>query len=412
MNERMKNYTQRRNVCLLFILIVFAFPVFAQPVAQPWWLSLEQGKLKFRSGDYGGALLFFEDARRDRRLKFEKMEKDFINFLSMREVRRIGDSLEMVEKFSYEKQYTVASAALEELYYRIPKASLNNSATAALEAFDKLKDYPEAEYWIGEIYRVEGELSLALAQYRKVYAMREFLEDPGFAVTLTYKIAGVLKTRQEYNEMEKTYLSIINDYDNLWTNAAARESAARAAENNQQVEISANARNRIPVPYAQSSASFASQSMTRTLENEGVGRFLELFRYNNGAVEQAHRLLGFFYAQSGRPSAQPHLMFAFLIQNTVIIEEVTRRKFDFSFTDLSQLANEINKNPMLLSYIEEVEYYKTLYYLGAALYRNGKSAVARNFWSFLASQPQAGEWSSRSAVQLRNPHLEPVVEMP
>jgi hypothetical protein len=54
-----------------------------------------------------------------------------------------------VERYSYDRHYTAAAAALEELYYRIPKTSLNNSALAALAALGRLKDYPEAEFWIG-----------------------------------------------------------------------------------------------------------------------------------------------------------------------------------------------------------------------------------------------------------------------
>jgi tetratricopeptide (TPR) repeat protein len=391
-----------KSILFFFFLTVFAAPLFAQPLDSPWWLVLELGRLSFRSGNYGGALLSFEDARRQRRSMYEQMERDMINFMSTREARLIGDSLDIFERFTSDRYYTAVTAALNELYYRVPKASLNNSANAALTAIGKLKDYPEAEYWIGEIYRIEGELTLALSQYRRAYAMRELLEDPGFSVTLQYKISDILRIRQEYNEMERTLLSIIADLDTLWVNAEIRESAPAAGEDS----------GTTPIPYAQASASFARSAMTRTLENNSVNRFLELYRYNNRIVEQAHRLLGFYYTVSGRPSAQQHLMFAFLIQNTIIIEELRRRQFDFVFTDLSRLAEEINKNALLLSYVEEVEYYKTVYYLGASLFRSGKITVARDFWSFLASQPQAGEWQSRAIVQLRNPQLEPIVERP
>jgi hypothetical protein len=163
--------------------------------------------------------------------------------------------------------------------------------------------------------------------------------------------------------------------------------------------------------------------MTRMLQNNGIERFLEMYRYNNGAVEQAHRLLGFYYAVSGRASAQQHLMFAFLIQNTIIIEELTRRQFDFRFTsvgeegvnqvrNLTELMSAVNNNPLLLSYIEEVEYYKTAYYLGASLLRSGHTSVALSLWNFLATQPQAGEWHSRAIMQIRNPQPEPVIERP
>jgi tetratricopeptide (TPR) repeat protein len=395
-----------KKFVFITILFLFASSLFAQQQAMsPWWLSLEQGKVKFQNGDYGLALLLFEDARRARRAMYEQMERDLILFLSVNEVRRLGDSLEYVERFARERYYNAAYAALQELYYRVPKKSLNNSATAALEAIGKLKDYPEAEYWIGEVYRVEGELPLALSQFRKVYTMREYLEDQGFSLELSYKIASILLTRQDYNEMIRVYNSIINEYDTLWVNA-------NQAEVTRTQQAALDERHRTPVPYVQESASFASRSMSRILENEGIVRFLELYRYNNPLVEKAHRQLGFFYAVTRRPLAEQHLMYAFLIQNTVIIEEVRRHIFDYRFTSLDDLARQINVNPLLLSYIEEVEYYKTVYYFGASLYMNGKTPAARNLWTFLSTQDKAGEWQNRAISQLRSPRHEPVVEMP
>jgi hypothetical protein len=199
--------------------------------------------------------------------------------------------------------------------------------------------------------------------------------------------------------MEKVLFSIIADLDTMWTNAGKAEVSRIEAAGKDP-------------PYAQASASFASQAMTRTLETEGVVRFLTMYRYNNSQAERAHRLLGFYYAVSGRPSAQQHLMFAFLIQNTVILEEIKNRWFDFVFTDLAAMTEDINRSPLLSSYIREVEYYKTAFYLGASLYRNGKPAIARSLWTFLSSRPEAGEWQSRSLFQIRNPHMEPIVEMP
>jgi tetratricopeptide (TPR) repeat protein len=268
----------------------------------------------------------------------------------------------------------------------------------------KLKDFPEAEYWIGEVYRVEGELPLALSQYRKAYELREKFEDPGFGTVLQYKIAGILRTMQEYNEMERMLLSIITGFDNLWVNSGRAE--ITRAEN-----VNAGTPN-APLPYSEASASFMRTSMTRVLENDGVRRFLELYRYNNTTVEEAHRLLGLFYAVSGRPGAQQHMMFSFLIQNSIILEELKRKQYDYVFTDLNSLSEDIQKNPILLAYATEVEYYKTAYYLAASLYRNGKTAIARDFWEFLASEPRAGEWCGRAASQLRNPRPEPLVEMP
>jgi len=407
----------KRLIIILFFFALFS-PLFAQPVAIPWWLSFEQGKQQFRAGDYGSALMLFEDARRDRRAMYEQMERDFILLLSQREARRIGDSLDKIEKFARDSLYKSAVAALDELYYRFPKESFDNSAKAALSAFNKLKDYPEAEYWIGEVYRVEGELPLAYAQYRKAYAIineRPPLasEDPNFGITLQYKIADIHDTRQEYTDMIKVYESIINNSDSLWINS----SKAIAANPN-------NGSQNTTLPYEQAYASFEKSAMTKTLTDHGINRFLELYRYNNEKSEKAHRRLGYYYAVRGRPSAEPHLMFSFLIQNTVIMEEIKRHQYNFAFTTqkdargenqihtLAELSEMANKNALLVSYMEEVEYYKTAYYLSISLYRNGKPSVARTLWEFLAVVPQAGEWQSRAINQLRYPHFEPIVEMP
>ena len=259
---------------------------------------------------------------------------------------------------------------------------------------------------------------MALNQYQRALNMRKLSDDPSFASNLQYKIGSVLLTQQNYNEMERTYFSIINELDTLWINS--RNAEATRAEN---ARLDAAGSRTPPVPYVQQSASFASSAMTRTLETEGIGRFLELYRYNNTLVEEAHRQLGFFYISTGRPTAQQHLMFSFLIQNTVIIEEITRRQFDFTLADpnparrpqpsareLLLISEEIKKNPALVSFTDNVEYYKTAYYLGLSLYRNGKANIARNFWEFLAATPEAGEWHHRSVQQLRGYRPEPVMQ--
>ena len=373
-----------KKIKILFFLVLLSFhvPFVDAQTPRDWWYTLEQGKQMFRQGDYGNALLTFEDARRQRRAMYERMERNLIDLLSLSDVRRIGDSLDWVERYIKDRHYDDAGNALEELYYRIPKESLHNSAAAALTALGTLKDYPEAEYWIGETYFVEGELNLAQAQFRKALALQQFMGNPAFADDLLYKIAAICRTQQDYREMERILLSILSA-DSLWSGTAG------------------------------SSGSFEKQSMTRNLENTGINRFLALYRYRNTGIIDAHRLLGYYYYSSGRHSrAQEHLMFAFLIQNTVIIEEVIRNQYDFTFTSLEALAVEINRYPLLAGYAEKNDYYKTAYYLGAGLYGNGKSAAAREIWTFLSGQRQAGEWQARSLAQLRNPHVERLVEMP
>jgi len=365
-----------------FFLI--SFGVSAQ-TSQAWWYTLEQGKLLFRKGSYGDALLTFEDARRQRLAQFTRFEEDFIQLLSLPEVRRYGDTLEYVEKFIDDRKYTAAAAALSELYYRVPKDSLNGSVSLALKELDRLKSYPEAEYWLGETYRAEGELTLALRQYERAWNERALLETPGFEMEILYKITELHRIRGNYQEMERRANEII---EGVGTNGVPRDSLWAGNSSGSSNQIRA--------------------AMARILENEGVSRFLTLYRYNNTDTERAHRLLGFFYYSSSRyTQAMDHLMFAFLIQNSVLVEEIIRRDYDFTFTTLENLAALAQRRPELAAFIEETEYYRTIYYLATALYASGKTRPALQLWTFLAASGNAGEWGNRAK---RNPT--PYIERP
>jgi tetratricopeptide (TPR) repeat protein len=365
----------------LVLFLVFCFPLLparAQVGAErPYWFILERGKQYFRNGAYGDALLAFEDARNQRRAMYTRMERDVITVLSIAEVRRLGDALDLVEEYIAERGWLDAARALNELYYRVPRESLGNQASRALEEFDRLKAYPEAEYWIGETYRMEGELGIALKQFQKAYGQRAFLEASAFDTEILYKIADIHRVRQEYTLMERNLLEILKQ-DTLWS---------------------------------QDSGTFIRSAMTRTIENDGIDRFLTLYRYNNPVTLRAHQLLGFYYSASGRHSrAVEHLLFAFLIQNSIFIDEIIKVRYDFTFTTLDNLIAEVTLKPALASYFEETGYYKTMYYLGVAFFGSGKLTAARFFWNGVSGARDAGEWRARSRSQLRSPFVEQTVE--
>jgi tetratricopeptide (TPR) repeat protein len=361
------------------MLLFLCFSSWAQVVPdRPYWFTLEQGKLHFRNGAYGNALIAFQDARTQRRDMYTRMEQNMIILLSLPEVRRFRDALDLIEIYIEERGQINARQALDELYYRVPKASLGNSARNALTRLSRLKDYPEAEYWIGETYRAEGELEIALRQYERAYNQRELLETPGFEIELLYKMADIHRIRQEYTQMEEKLLEILKE-DTLWTG------------NN----------------------TFIRTAMTRTLENDGIDRFLTLYRYNNPRMLRAHQLLGYYYyATSRHVHAVEHLLFVFLIQNSIVMDEIIRSRFDFAYTTLDDLLAEAAARPALSAYFEETEYYKTMYYLGTAFLGYGKPVPAGDFWNALSRQTNAGEWRNRALSQLRNPVIEQALEMP
>ncbi|MDR2659802.1 MAG: hypothetical protein LBC27_07440 [Spirochaetaceae bacterium] len=374
----------KSSLLITLIFSVFIFPHFslhAQVANQSrhYWFTLEKGKRLFREGAYGDALVAFQDARNDRREMYSKMEHDLIMLFSLREVRGMNDSLDRIEEYIAERGQVDAGAALKELYYRVGKNTLNNSAQSALDYLDRLKSYPEADYWIGETYRLMGENEIALRQFNETLSNSDRMENPGFTVEIRYKIAEIEHLRQRYNEMERQLQAIL-ERDALWQ---------------------------------QDDNSFVREAMNRTIESSGVNRFLQMYRHKNVETERAYRLLGEYFYVSGRHGrAVPHLIFAFIIQNTTIIDEVIAERFDFTFTRLEDLMTAVARRNDIKNYMKETDYYKTTYYLAAALYATGKENPARELWTFLAGRGDAGEWQGRARTQLRSPFVETSQESP
>ena len=350
---------------------------------RPWWYRLEEGKLLFRNGAYGNALIAFEDARRGRHAQFTRMEQDLVRFLSEPEIRPLGDSLFFIEQAISARNETAAAAALAYLYHRVPREAIGGSANRALEELDRLKAFPEAEFWMGKTFRAEGELSLALLQFERAWRDRALLETPGFDVEILYRKIEIHRLRQEYPEMERRAVEIITGAgptgaprDQLWASGLLRA------------------------------------AMVRLLESEGIYRFIALYRHNNIVSERAHRFLGFFFQSTRRDiAALDHLMFAFLIQNTVLIDDIIRRQFDFAFTTLDDLMDHVLTRPALVDFMDETEYFRTAFYLATSLQATGRTVPAMQLWNFLARNAHSGIWGER-ARRTPTPYLLPAIQLP
>ncbi|AEJ19641.1 tetratricopeptide repeat protein [Gracilinema caldarium] len=367
-------------VSTLFINIT-VLPLSAQTNGEPYWLLLERGKQYYRSKTYGKALIAFEDAKRTRNELYLRMQKDFIEFLSADEVRVLGDSINKISLYLKDRPNKRISDILSEIHYHFPESIIQDSAQKIISLFDILRLYPEAEYWIGEVYREEGEAAIALQQYMRALSQQHIVGNEEFTTQIQYKIADMYHILGNYPQYEKTLIEIVSK-DSLWNGDSRSESFMRTA-------------------------------MFRTLIDDGVNRFLTLYRHEDTQAERAHRILGFYYYATGRyDKSIEHLTYAFLIQNSMLIKEYQLREYGFVFNDYLDLIHRLVRFSDLETYIQDVDYYKTNYYLAAALYATGRRSTAMYLWTVLSKNTRTSEWQKRSQMQLKNPYIEPINERP
>jgi tetratricopeptide (TPR) repeat protein len=377
-------------LCLMVLPHTLFAPLFAQTAAAapltantenaPYWYKLERGKHLFRSARYGEALTLFEDARNDRIRIFEDYRSAVLALLSMPEVRAMEDNLDRITAFAQERYYVMASSAFAELFFHVPKDELGGAASASLAIFDSLKAYPEAEFWIGEVYRTEGAAAIAIKQYERALSMADRLAEPALETEILFRLAAFQKVTGNYNEMERRLEKIL-ERDTLWS---------------------------------QDESNFVKNAMLRTLENEGVDQFFVMYRYKNAETEKTHRLLAEYLYQSGRHQrAAEHYLFAWTTAVTTAIEAYQSKLVaDFRFETLAAITAALSRRPDITAYMDETDYYQTAYYLGASLYGAGRQNAARSVWNYLAGEQNAGEWRVRAQRQLQNPQVDRIVPLP
>jgi hypothetical protein len=332
-----------------------------------YWLALEMGKYYFRAGDMGNALLSFEDARNERRQLFYHGETVLVNLLSIHEVRGLGDNLDYIVGYAKHASLIDVQEVLNQLYYCIPKESLNNSAQAALDAMRREQKYPEADYWIAELYRAEGEPKMAEDEYNAAWQARENLENPDFSYTILYRLAEVQEISENYNGFQKT-LALALAGDPLWN---------------------------------QDPDGFTRRAMKSTLENAGIDRFVQMYRFTSPNTDQAHRMLGdYFVWNHDWAQAEEHLAMSFLYAASTVAEQVKKEHYDWEFTSMLGLMNDLARMPEARDYLRQVDFQKTVYNLGLALYNTGKVQSAAGCWQFLAQWQSESEYGRRARTML------------
>jgi hypothetical protein len=183
-------------------------------------------------------------------------------------------------------------------------------------------------------------------------------------IEILYKLASLDKLEKKYGEMETHLLAILN-HDTLWKDGAS---------------------------------DFVKAAMKRTIENEGIDKFLLMYRYKNPDTERAHRLLGEYYFENGRHAkAAEHFIFSFLINSTIMIDAVNENSIDITeWTTLKNLTASVSKRLDIKEFMDNTDYYRTCYYLGASFLGEGKNTGAQNMLNFLSGEEEAGEWMRRA----------------
>ncbi len=258
------------------------------------------------------------------------------------------------------------------------EGEFGEAVRAFRRAIERGGPFPEAEAAIGEVYLVEGSLNLAERQFRRAIVQRGALRVPEEEYQLWYRLAEVYRLQENPRAYELALLEIVEDDEWFVSEEYAGE----------------------------------REGYRRVIREEGLDRLLVLYRQRDDFARRAHALLGEHYLRTGNYGrALDHLVFANLKILSEIIETELGRDPGYEFRTVSQLLERVEGRREWQEYIAETGLYRTIYYLGSALYGDDPSlATPQQVWGIIAARRAAGEWGIRAAEQIEDPELEPLID--
>lgn len=200
----------KKAVFCFFTVLFASLKVFAAQGID-YFLTLRYAQNAFDSGDYGKALALAEQAKDERRKDKENELKVLDQIQKVYAVRRAGDSLEDIVPILKERNQRDALEIIEHYTDTYGNQNFDGRISKLKDFISFNKEFPESDFLIGRIYRLEGEVSIAKEYMDKAYAKQNILNVPDLKYDILYELADLAKSTHDEDSYQKYLLTILKD---------------------------------------------------------------------------------------------------------------------------------------------------------------------------------------------------------
>lgn len=331
------------------------------------WRLLRKALDFYDAANYGDALAYAELAKQSRRREIEWREFSLDTAQRSRDVRRAGDNLTDVLPVLEANGQTAAKSIIEETLNRYGESFFGNS-------FQKVKDfialqdaYPEADFLIGKIYRVEGESALAFDFMNRALRGARWLDVMNQQYDMLYELADLSYDLGRLDDYEKYLLLVLKD-DRFYTNP-----------------------------------SFMN-AMLRTLGTEtpdAVEKFFLLYRDENDIPLEACALLSDYYKERNQlKKALECSALGAVISFSKLFYILRDRIPTYNYTNLSDLLLKAADYEDIVVWGNNNKVWELFYSLSQIAAAYGKPVFSRTLLEVLASAEPEPYWQKKATASL------------
>ncbi|MCR4821265.1 MAG: hypothetical protein K5873_00140 [Treponema sp.] len=206
------------NFYLLFGQIAPKKPV----PSQYSWRILQDAQLAYDKGEFSKAMNLANKAR-DNRIAESDYEVYILDVaLSPLAVRRAGEDFDSVLEVLNEREQVEAISIINKYLDFYGEKYFQYSVHRLEDWVKEKRVYPEAEFLIGKIYRLEGEYKTAIDFYEKARSESSFLDIPDQLYDILYEMSDLFYHQMENEKYKQSLLLILDNDPNFKDNVLKR----------------------------------------------------------------------------------------------------------------------------------------------------------------------------------------------
>lgn len=361
-------------ICLFIFDCIFYSLVFAQhinsvrkPSGEEYWYILKQAQNAFDSTKYGDAIKLAENAKQKKKEIAEWQSFILDQTQKNYKVRKAGDYLEEILPILKDKNYNEAVSIINKNLELYGMDFFHGKFSELCKWVDSSYIYPEADYLIGKIYKLEGEADLAYQYLIRAYDNLLRLDVPDVKYDILYEMAEISEMKDDIENYEQKLLAVLMD-DKFYTDEGFMNALVRIIEQN---------------------------------KVDSVNKFFLLYRSENDISIKALVLLNEYY--SGLEQNDKAIRCAALgsIAAVTRIEETLKdRLIDYSYKGFSDLLEKATLYSDIVDWGNDNDIWKLFYNLAVTTNICGDKVFAKSLLSILTKYEPEEYWRKKSEIQL------------
>lgn len=192
---------------------------------------MRAARAAFRSNDFGEAFKLSEQAKIERKKTIKWQRETLVNSFKSKEVKKAKGVLSDIIPILEEREEYDAIGIIKRFVQTVSPEKIKDSSEALLECIDERSSYPEADWLIARVYKLEGDYDLARQYLTQAWRDSAVLDVPAERSDILYDLAEIARIQGDMDNFEKDLLLIVDGDSGFNRPEAKRAMLARITAN-------------------------------------------------------------------------------------------------------------------------------------------------------------------------------------